>query len=118
MGYGESLTMQGYERWRAGCVAPGSRLPSEERRMDGTGFDALTRRLAERPSRRRVVTAFGGVVLAALLARPSGALAGSTTIQIRDERSTSGTFDACGPVVAEEARTATHVILQVGGPDP
>src|SRR3954451_11509129 len=69
------------------------------------------------PSRLLLLAAVAAVALGALLARPSGALAGSTTIQIRDERSTSATFTNCGPNVTEEATTSTHVVTQVGGTD-
>jgi hypothetical protein len=67
-----------------------------------------------RPSRLLLLAA---VALGALLARPSDALAGSTTIQIRQELSTSGTFDCGDLAVAEEATTSTHVVIQVGGTD-
>jgi len=70
------------------------------------------------PSRLLLLAAIAAVALGALFARPSGALAGSTTIQIRQEVSASGTFNCGDLAVAEEATTSTHVILQVGGPDP
>jgi hypothetical protein len=54
------------------------------------------------------------VALCALLAGPSGAFAGSTTLQIRQDFSVTSTFDACGPVVAETVRTSTFANIQVG----
>jgi hypothetical protein len=53
------------------------------------------------------------VALCALLALPGGARAGSSTVQIREEFTTTTTFDTCGPVVAETVQTSTFINLQV-----